>query len=186
MKKLTAITGTLLVILFSAPLHAVVQKDTTGCKDHPLFTKMPDYWIRSCDQKQFDSYGFLTAKGQKTQVEGQLWKYSYYPQADLKSKPSELQIQRNFENAIEKQGGTVVFKDRTKETFKLVKDGMEIWIELATEFTGKYGFVIVQKQGMVQERPVQEDHLMACLFQDCGNRERAQRLPVIDLGVCRL
>ena len=128
-----------------------MQTDVAGCKDHPLFTKMPGYWIRSCDQKQFDAYGFLTGKGQKTQVEGQLWKYSYYPNADMKSKPSELQIQRNFENAIEKQGGTSVYKEKSRETFKLVKDSKEIWVDLSTEFTGKYGFVIVQKEGMAQD-----------------------------------
>ncbi|MCX5871058.1 MAG: OmpA family protein [Deltaproteobacteria bacterium] len=84
-------------------------------------------------------------------MEGQLWKINYYPNADLKPKPSEIQIMRNFENAVQKQGGTVVFQDKGKSTFKLTKDSKEIWIELWAEFTGKYGLLIVQKDAMTQD-----------------------------------
>ncbi len=78
--------------------------------------------------------------------------FTYYPYNDLKSKPSERQIRRNFENAIKKLGGTFVGKaTNNKQIFKLVKDGKEIWVELWAEFTGKYGFTIIQKGEMVQD-----------------------------------
>jgi OmpA-OmpF porin, OOP family len=127
------------------------QKDDPKCKDHTLFNRMPDYWIRGCVQKQFDVNNFVVAKGKKEPVEGQFWRIDYYPQNSLVSKPSELQIQRSFENAIKKQGGEVVWSEKGLSALKLVKDGQETWIEVRAEFTGKYWLSFVQKKGMAQD-----------------------------------
>ncbi len=127
------------------------QKDDPHCKDHPLFTRMPDSWIHSCEQKAFDAYAFKIGQGKTVQVEGECWKIRYYPQAAVKSKPSELQILRNFENAVTKLGGTVLYAEKTKETLRLAKDGKEVWVEVWAEFTGKYGLTIVEKNAMAQD-----------------------------------
>jgi outer membrane protein OmpA-like peptidoglycan-associated protein len=151
MKKKCAL---LLVLVFLAAVQAMalVQKDDSKCKDHPLFPKrMPDYWIHHCDQKQFDAYNFTVVKGKKEPVEGQLWRIYYYPQANAVSKPSQLQIQRNYENAVQKLGGTVVYSEKGLSTMKLVQDGKEIWVEVQASFAGGYGLSIAQKQGMAQD-----------------------------------
>ncbi len=127
------------------------QQDRTGCKDHPLFTRMPGYWIYSCEQKQFESHDFVVAKGKAEAVEGQFWRVAYRPQNTLASKPSELQIQRNFENAVQKQGGTVAWSEKGRSTFQLNADGRELWVELRTDFTSGYILFIVQKAGMAQD-----------------------------------
>ncbi len=127
------------------------QKDTKDCADHPLFTRMPTYWIHHCDQKEFDAYAFRVGEGKTERVEGRYWKIAYYPQATAKTKPSELQILRNFENAATKLGGKVVSQEKSRETLRLNKDGKEIWVEVGTEFTGKYGLTIVEKAGMAQD-----------------------------------
>jgi OOP family OmpA-OmpF porin len=149
-KKRTLLLICAMLLLLGAGLSAE-QKDNPKCKDHPLFTRMPGSWLYNCDEKQFDAHDFLVAKGKTEAVEGHLWRLTYYPQNDLPSKPSELQIQRNFENAVQKLGGTVVWSQKGKSTFKLVKEGKEIWVDLWAEFTGKYGFFIVQKEGMAQD-----------------------------------
>ena len=137
MKKISIISTTILLCLLATTLYAA-QTDNAKCKDHPLFTRMPGSYIYNCDHKQFDGRDFVMGKGQTIHVEGQLWWMTYYPQSDLKSKPSELQIRRNFENAIVKQGGTLVgTATNKKQIYKLNKDGKEIWIELWAEFTGK-------------------------------------------------
>jgi len=141
----------LLSFLFASLPIIAQQKDDRGCTDHPLFTRMPDSWIHTCKQNEFNAYGFTIAQGKTEQVEGKYWLIRYYPQASAKSKPSELQILRNFENAVTKLGGTVVFKDKSKETLRLTKDGKEIWVEVGAEFTGKYALTIVEKQAMVQD-----------------------------------
>lgn len=80
---------------------AAQQKDDPKCKDHPAFTRMPTYWIHSCKESAFDFYEFKISAKEKLRVEGQMWKINYYPQAKATQKPSELQIQRNFENAVQ-------------------------------------------------------------------------------------
>jgi len=149
MKKAAILLSGLLTLL-AVPAVAQ-QKDVKGCEDHALFTRMPDSWIHHCTQKAFDSYAFAVAKGKTEPVEGRMWSISYYPQAAAKEKPSEVQILRNFENAVKKLGGTVVFADKGKETFRIAKDGKEFWVEVTAEFTGKYGLRIVEKQAMAQD-----------------------------------
>lgn len=154
MKKISLIALTMLLLLLATNLYAA-QTDNPKCKDHQLFTRMPDSWIYNCDQKQFDGRDFKIVRGKTTEtirVEGQLWWLTYYPSNDVKSKPSELQIQRNFENAILKQGGKLIGTTvQKRQVYKLAKDGKEIWVEVWAEFTGKYGFTIIQKDAMVQD-----------------------------------
>ncbi len=130
---------------------AAQQTDTRGCKDHPLFTRMPTYWIHHCSEKEFDAHEFVIGTGKTERVEGHLWLLSYYPQASATQKPSELQIRRNFESAVAALGGTLMGAGKGRQTFKLAKDGKEFWIDLTAEFTGKYGFTIVEKAGMAQD-----------------------------------
>lgn len=150
-RSVTLGTAALAVLIAASGLMAQ-QQDARGCQDHPLITRMPGYWIHHCQEIQFDAYNFIIGPNKQTvRLEGQVWKYSYYPQSTLKPVPSELQIQRNFENAIKQQGGTVVYGEKSRQTLKLDKDGQEIWIEVTSEFTGKYGFTILQKAEMAQD-----------------------------------
>ena len=141
----------LALLCLATPSAAAEQKDTPDCKDHPLFTRMPGSWIHNCSHKEFDAHAFPLGKGKTEQVEGRLWTLTYYPQSDLKSKPGELQILRNFENAVKQLGGTVIAAEKTRETLKLAKDGKEFWVDLWAEFTGKYGMTIVEKSAMAQD-----------------------------------
>lgn len=126
------------------------QKDDKGCKDHPLFTRMPGSWIHSCKEQAFNAHKFNVGNGKFEEVEGRFWKINYYPQAN-QEKPSELQILRNFENAVTKLGGSVMAKDKSRQWMRIDKDGKEFWVDLSAEFTGKYGFTIIEKQAMAQD-----------------------------------
>jgi OmpA-OmpF porin, OOP family len=148
-KALVVLVGALLLATAAGALAQ--QKDATGCKDNPLFTRMPGYWIHHCKETQFDSVSFEVAQGKKAAVEGKLWSASYYPQASLKEKPSELQIIRNFQNAVTALGGKVVFSRSSLTTMTLTQDGKELWIEVTAEFTGKHGIKIVEKGAMTQD-----------------------------------
>jgi OmpA-OmpF porin, OOP family len=136
------------------------QKDNVNCKDYPLFTRMPDSWIHSCDEREFNVYSFRVAQGKTQQVEGKYYKLTYYPQATLKTKPSEVQILRNFENAVASLNGESLFKDKSRETFRITKDGKEIWVEVWAEFTGKYGFNVIEKAAMEQDIVANADALL--------------------------
>jgi len=147
--RLLLLTSTLILGLVAAP--AAAQKpDASGCKDHALLNRIPDYWIEACTLRQFDAYEFATGKG-KTKVEGQFSELRYQPPPNLSPKPSTLQVLRNVENAIKKIGGTVQATDASKETFKLTKDGKEVWIEAWAAYTGQYILTIVEKAAMEQQ-----------------------------------
>jgi OOP family OmpA-OmpF porin len=151
MKSLARTMMVAIFTLVSAGAAMAQQKDETGCKDHPMFTRMPDYWIYKCIDKQFDAHAFVIGTGKTETVEGRRATWTYYPQATLKEKPSELQIRRNFEAAIQKAGGKIVGTDKGRQTYTLTADGKEIWVEIWAEFTGKYGFTIVEKKAMAQD-----------------------------------
>lgn len=145
-----ALLAILFSLVFAAPC-AAQQKDAANCKDHPLLTRLTDYWIQACTLKQFDAYAFMVGKGKPAQVEGQFTNIRYQPPAGLTTKPSTLQVLRNVENAVKQIGGTVVATDSSKETLKLTKDGKELWIEVWADHTGQYILTIVEKAAMVQE-----------------------------------
>jgi len=144
----------LMLTLLSASAGSVLaadKPDTKDCKDHPLLTRMPGYWLQRCDTKEFDRQ--LVQDGNKGfDVEGRVWKYSYFLQPDRKEYPSELQIHRNFENAVTGLGGRVTGrKTNSQEWMKVVRDGMEYWIEVRTDHTSKYWLTIVEKKAMQQD-----------------------------------
>jgi OmpA-OmpF porin, OOP family len=143
--------GVFLSILCVALTANTQQKDDSKCKDHPLFTRMPTYWIRSCDQKEFESYKFAIGQGKTQEVEGEYWRINYHPQSTATSKPSELQILRNYENAGKKLGATILSQTKDRETMKLTSGGKEVWVDVLTSFTGSYSLVIVQKKAMEQD-----------------------------------
>jgi outer membrane protein OmpA-like peptidoglycan-associated protein len=83
-------------------------------------------------------------------IGGPLWTLRYRPQAGQKTHASEIQVQRNFENAVRTLGGTVVATQRNGRTMRVARDGREFWIELRTDHTSMYILTIVQREEMAQ------------------------------------
>ena len=125
------------------------QKDATGCKDHPLFTRMEGYWIRQCSETQYDEKVFDVGGGQKETIGGHVWAARYLVQAKAE-RASEIQIQRNFESAVQALGGTIVSSTKNRRIMKVSRDGKEFWIDLATDWTGSYGLTIIERKAMAQ------------------------------------
>jgi len=151
MKRTLYVLLGVLSVSIAAATGAAQQKDAANCKDHPLLTRIPDYWIQACTLKQFDGFAFSIGQGKTARVEGQFTNIRYQPPASLTTKPSTLQLLRNVENAVKQIGGTVVATEESKETLKLTKDGRELWIEVWADFTGQYILTIVEKAGMAQD-----------------------------------
>jgi outer membrane protein OmpA-like peptidoglycan-associated protein len=116
---------------------------------------MPGYWMRNCDHKQFDGRDFNITKGGtpgKIRVEGELWDNFYILQPEIKPIPSELQIKRNFANAVKKIGGTHIGTTNNNwEIYKIVKGGKEIWVAMAWAYPTGYQYTIIQKGDMAQD-----------------------------------
>lgn len=95
-----------LALILLAALPAAAEDDAEGCKDHPLFTRMPNTFIYGCESSQFDLRKFPVGPAPKStdqllnsvDVEGAV-QWLSYAIVDGTTPPSGLQIMRNFENA---------------------------------------------------------------------------------------
>jgi len=149
----------IVVFLFAASVWTThpgfaAEQDRQGCKDHPLFTRMPDYYIRDCKEWQFDSSVFevfRNGKWEKVLVEGHKYELHYWLKQGANS-PGQLMVVRNHTNAIQSIDGTVLGEKRGVAIMKVAKDGKETWAKVATGSAGKMiDITIVEKQAMQQE-----------------------------------
>src|SRR4030042_3850400 len=73
-------------------------------KDTPYFTGMPSYKITETTDQEFSDYRFYNGKNCTT-VEGKKH-YRAYTLKEGAKQSSELQISRNYSNAVKNMGGT--------------------------------------------------------------------------------
>lgn len=176
-RRLVCSLGLLVVFLGAAR----AEPDAEGCKDHPLFTRLPNHYIYGCKHSQFDlrrwPVGPMGSDGKTKleEVEGEFWSVEYAPN-DGATKPSGLQVQRNFQSAARKAGGTVegtypewctLMLDDSFQlgnactnygtTLKIVKSGREFWVFVNAVGAGDGYTLYVQERGaMKQEVSVNE------------------------------
>ena len=113
---------------------------------------MPDYRISDCKVEEFGFYEFETPKPPKTRIEGKFTFIAYTYTGARNGEPSGLAVVRNYENAIQKVGGTIVASDPQHQRWvngKIVKDGQEIWAQI-DKGNGKIWLRIVEKKAMEQ------------------------------------
>lgn len=156
------LTAVLATACLAAPAAAQPKKDAAGCADHPLLTRLPDYWITACVHKQFNAYKFNVAKA-TNQVEGEYWEIRYLPPPSMKTMPSTLQMLRNVENAIKQVGGKTVYTSDQRVTLTLANQDKELWVEGWADHTGKYILTIVEKAAMEQQMIASADAFAAGL-----------------------
>jgi OmpA-OmpF porin, OOP family len=139
------------LLLYFPAMAVAAQQDKAGCKDHPLFpSRMPDYVIESCKVEDFGAYEFQTKQRQKNRVEGKFTFITYAFTKKKDTEPSGIAVVRNYEQAIEKAGGTIVQSNSEIWTNgKILKDGQESWFE-AQKGNGKIWLRVVDKKAMVQ------------------------------------
>jgi outer membrane protein OmpA-like peptidoglycan-associated protein len=131
------------------------RPDAKGCKDFPGITRLSNFYIDSCDYKQFESAKFWVGGKDKEAAQQQEGRYAHLAY-ELGGTPgaSMLQIVRNYQNAVKASGGQVM-SDRmgtnwADTSLKLNKAGKEIWV-LVEAHDNSYQLTIVEKQGMQQE-----------------------------------
>lgn len=129
---------------------AFAQADTRGCKDHPLFTRMENFYIIHCREEKFAAANFRDENGKEIKVEGKFYKIDYIIKSGV-TPPSGLQVLRNFENAIKKIGGIRVFQKGDDLWLKLDKGGKTFYVYVRSPFGDQYYLTIVEKESMAQE-----------------------------------
>jgi OmpA-OmpF porin, OOP family len=132
------------------------EGDAEGCTDAPQFSRMPGYTIQDCEINDFSFYEFPMANDDNTvqRVEGKFWKIDYYVKEGA-IPASYLAIVRNYQHAIEKAGGKVVYINDTdwyRLTGKFTKGNSETWVDVHTRDEGHgYWVIVVQKEEMKQD-----------------------------------
>ena len=131
-------------------------------KDTPYFSGMPNYKITEATDQEFADYRFFNGKDCTT-VEGKKHFRAYTLKEDSKQS-SELQISRNYANAVKNMGGTVVFEGQCSGADcaencgyrmivgKVIKGGNELWVEVVPFNDGNdYYLTVVAKEAMKQD-----------------------------------
>jgi outer membrane protein OmpA-like peptidoglycan-associated protein len=169
-------TLNLIPVLTLSAGFAVAQpaplKDHPACKDLALFTRMPGFFMpydSYCKQTQFDTRAFVVQKGTTTtnvDVEGRKLEYLFtFDQSGGQTPPSSLQVQRNFQNAVLKLGGKVMYTEKGgyyRTTLVVNKDGKETWAEVSTSgnpVADRYYINIVEREAMKQDVTANADAL---------------------------
>jgi outer membrane protein OmpA-like peptidoglycan-associated protein len=131
---------------------ASAQADKKGCKDHPLFSRMPSTYITSCDEKEFEGVDFREPpSGQRVvRVEGKYTQIEYRVFKELEGKRSATQVHRNYANAIKSVGGSSYEYTSNSSSLKHVKDGGETWVNVYGNGDA-FSLTIIEKGPMVQE-----------------------------------
>lgn len=156
MRRLLHLIAFTFVWVLMAPMLSG-QQDREGSKDYPGISRMPGYYIEDYRESAFDSITFTVVENGKEKqvpVEGRTFRYRF--DRGRNAQPaSDLQLVRNFQNAIRAAGGQVLRDvgsvDR-ETTLRLVKDDREIWVAIQTgAHGGLYHMNVVEKQAMRQE-----------------------------------
>ncbi len=150
-KRIILLVGFFL-LAFSGITYA--REDAEGCKDHPMFTRMDNFFIARCKEEKFGQADFRDEKGKTIKVEGRIYEIDYNMKKGY-TPPSSLQVKRNYENAIKKIGGVKVYEDEYEIWLKLDKGGKTFWVYVDSWHGGgggeTYGLRIVEKEVMAQE-----------------------------------
>jgi len=151
MKVMKIQTG-LILTLFLFLSGTLSAQDVAGSKDHPLFNRMPGYKIEAYEEKDFDVYDkFRDKNGKETSVEGHYYFISYYINKGEKA-ATDVQITRNFINAVTEIGGKVIYEKKDDVYLNLVKDNKETWVRVRTKNRGAgYQMWIIEKALMEQD-----------------------------------
>jgi outer membrane protein OmpA-like peptidoglycan-associated protein len=150
----------MLALLLSNFVNA--QNDAEGCKDHSLLTRLENFYISDCSEN-YNELQLRTSASKTETKEGNLFYYYYRFNFDAGVKmKSPLQIVKNYENAVIKNGGRLVYKNTNgsdgdiEATLYLSTKEKEYWIQL-TRFAGNgieveaFGLNVLEIESMKQE-----------------------------------
>jgi outer membrane protein OmpA-like peptidoglycan-associated protein len=137
-------------------------QDVEGSKDHPLLSRYPKATILEY-AKDYNAVEFATRRAangnaERKVIEGARTLIRYFYAGD--NQPSPLQLIRNYQNAIKKIGGVVVYErlprdsDSGETTLKVTSGEKEIWVRVEPDIfsapTQSYLLQIVEIAAMEQ------------------------------------
>lgn len=145
------IVGLLLVLFAASSVLAQNETDVKGSLDHPLFTRMPGYYISDYNVKEFDKFISSYLSGQDENWEGKVTRLAYYIMTGAKQ-ASMLQIARNYENAAKEIGGKILVNEGRVIEGKIEKDRGVTYVHVEAFNDGRnYDVIVVETGAMKQD-----------------------------------
>ena len=151
-KRIGYILPGILFISFLTMGIALAEEDVQGSKDHPLITRMPDYYINYYTLSEFGAYDPTVVGGNDVHWEGKVYSFIYERKEGGRS-ISMLQIVRNYEAAIKRAGGKILGTgDERRMAAEVRKNGNLTGVYVEVFNDGRtYNLTIVETQTMKQE-----------------------------------
>jgi OOP family OmpA-OmpF porin len=135
------------------------EPDVEGSKDHPLFNRMPGFYIYDYDDQEFSSAEFYDSADKEYIVEGHKYMITYWLQDDI-TPQGQLNIIKNYTNAIRKIGGTILRED-TEATMKVTQGGTESWIHVWSNTDGSNVVLTIIDKKVMEQKIVADPKAMA-------------------------
>lgn len=127
------------------------QKDVEGSKDHPLAGRLAGYYISSYETKEFDSVDVVYLSGAEARWEGRTTRIAYTVEPGGRQ-VSMVQVGRNYEAAVTKAGGKILYTDGRVVCARLERAGARTYLQASAFNDGaNYELVIVETGTMSQE-----------------------------------
>jgi outer membrane protein OmpA-like peptidoglycan-associated protein len=142
--------------LIAAAMPAHAQDDEEGSKDHPMFSRMPGYFIGDYDAQDFGSFDFDVGQGSDTKhVEGKYWRIGYQIKEGQK-KAGPLQIGRNYTALMVARGGKKLWEELSSSgggtTASMPANTHTIWLQVDVSNNGdNYDLIVVEEAAMKQD-----------------------------------
>lgn len=130
---------------------SLANEDLEGSSDHPLFTRMPGFFIDSYQYQEFGIMEFMIGEDEVIEPEGIHTSIAYFIKDNVIS-PSEMQILRNHETAAAAIGGKVVYKDLNTIYILAETQNHKLYIRVSGYNGGEsYGIETVEESQMRQD-----------------------------------
>lgn len=144
--------------LFASFVSVVVaQDDKVDCQDHPLFNRMPNFYIYECGKNDFEQITFYFNEGGSEVVGGKYTYLAYWIKSNTTA-PSATQILSNYANAVKKLDGKLIYSSSSQADMMLKKNGAEIWVSISA-MADSYRVKIIERQSMQQEVDANADFI---------------------------
>jgi OmpA-OmpF porin, OOP family len=141
------------VLCLCAAPSAAQDTDIDGSKDHPMFSRMPGYYIEDYDAQDFSTFELDTDPARN--VEGRYWKISYWVKEGAR-KVGPVQLARNYVDLMTRRGGKKLYDDVDASggtaVAQMLAGGKNIYLEIKISNSGEvYELYVIEEAGMEQK-----------------------------------
>ncbi len=120
--------------------------DMEGCYDHPLITRMKNFYIEDCSMDE-DTLEAVIGKDKKGDlikiIKGRVTWINYYPKKEALG-VSMAKIHNYYETEMTLKGCKIIYKEKDLITAVMTKEGKEFWFSLLFSEDGMYEISIAE------------------------------------------